>query len=168
MLLIKTKLWEQASCPPQHSKMKHKIFWMAHNLLRRYGFNQGTVGFVTQENPSHNILPPLPMQKNCNGNPSQGSFFKDVVCYVCLWVRRSKLSPHQRRLLSFLGALCTIAATSSSEGRNLPPYSGSNLPMERQVWVLTRSGNLRTLESSSCWFRLHKSCCIACLHKSPL
>lgn len=169
MLLIKTKLWEQASCPPQHSEVKHKAFWMGHNLLRRYGFNQRTMTLVEQENSqpqysTHHLLC-KEKKKIANGNTSE-----KVLSLLCLSLvepvggGRSKLCSHPRWLFWFLEALGTTALTSSSEGINLALCSGSNFPTERHL-TFNDQGIWEPGKFTLCCFRLHKICFIACLHK---
>lgn len=170
MLLIKTKLWEQASCPPQHSKVKHKAFWTGHNLLRRYGFNQRTMTLVEQENSqpqysTHHLLCKKKKKKLQMATLPRRFF----LCYVCLLLSqlgggRSKLCPHPRWLFWFLEALGTIALTSSSEGINLALCSGSNFPTERNL-TFNNQGIWEPGKFTLCCFRLHKICFMACLHK---
>lgn len=183
MLLIKTKRWEPAPCPPWHSKVRHKIFWMGHNLLRKYRFNQRTMGFNEQENfpPQYSTSHPLWKQKKSrtkntsNGNTCQGSFVKGVLCYVCLL-----LSPLGERDQSPAPAGDGAAGSEkhqapqggkrpcSPEGINLP--LGSNLPSERRRDL--SCNQIRESENTGkftwCCFGLHKVCCIACLHKTAL
>lgn len=131
-LLIKTKLREQASCPPPHSKVMHKIFWMGRNL-RRYGMNQRTMGLVEQKisQPQYSTHHPKKLQM-----PTPPGRYFLLLCQSLLEPLgggRSKLSPDPRWRLRFVETLVPTALTSSSEGINLPLYSGSNLPTERNL-----------------------------------
>lgn len=139
MLLIKTKLWEQASCPPQHSRVKHRIFWIGHNLLRRNGFNQRTMGFVEwEELPVTMFCPRPPMQKKKKKQMTTPLkvltlrvWFVMFASSWTLWGWEINAVPPTRWLLRFPEALYSMAVTCSPEGINLSPYSEANLPTER-------------------------------------